>query len=402
MMKRILILGCLLNFAVSLKAQVDTAAIRTVSNQIKKEFAPDKRSVYFNIQFKGDTVFAESTSAPLLEALNNQSKDFKGFVKINTLLPSNKLAGMEYGLANLSVCNNRAAPQNAAEMMTQMILGTPVQVLKKQGGYYLVRTPDGYLSWTDATAVSIMDKTAFEEWKKSKRIIFTSDFGHAFSKADIKSSRVSDLVNGNILVLTGEEKAYYQVVFPDKRTGYIKKTDAQLFSNWLKKPNPNAGAILRTAKTLIGVPYLWGGTSIKGIDCSGFTKTSYFLNGIIIPRDASQQALVGEDIPVLEGDSISLTKCLENLKAGDLLFFAAAKLKGTSGGRITHTAIYMSDGEFIQSAGMVRINSLKPDAANFDERESKTLVSAKRFLNQIGTPEITRVDRHIWYGASPY
>jgi gamma-D-glutamyl-L-lysine dipeptidyl-peptidase len=402
MMKRILILGCLLNFAVSLKAQVDTAAIRTVSNQIKKEFAPDKRSVYFNIQFKGDTVFAESTSAQVLEALNNQSKDFKGFVKINTLLPSNKLAGMKYGLANLSVCNNRSAPQNAAEMMTQMILGTPVQVLKKQGGYYLVRTPDGYLSWADATAVSIMDKTAFEEWKKSKRIIFTSDFGHAFSKADMNSSRVSDLVNGNILVLTGEEKAYYRVAFPDKRTGYIKKTDAKLFSDWLKKPNPNAEAILTTAKTLIGVPYLWGGTSIKGVDCSGFTKTSYFLNGIIIPRDASQQALVGEDIPVLEGDSISLTKCLKNLKAGDLLFFAAAKLKGTSGGRITHTAIYMGNGEFIQSAGMVRINSLKPDAANFDERESKTLVSAKRFLNQIGTSEITRVDRHTWYGTSAY
>jgi len=402
MMKGILILGCLLNFAVSLKAQIDTAAIRTVSNQIKQEFAPDKRSVYFNIQFKGDTVFAESTSAQVLEALNNQSKDFKGFVKINTLLPSKNLAGMEYGLANLSVCNNRAAPQNAAEMMTQMILGTPVQVLKKQGGYYLVRTPDGYLSWTDATAVSIMDKTAFEEWKKSKRIIFTSDFGHAFSKAYMNSSRVSDLVNGNILVLTGEEKAYYQVVFPDKRTGYIKKADAKLFSDWLKKPNPNAEAILTTAKTLIGVPYLWGGTSIKGVDCSGFTKTSYFLNGIIIPRDASQQALVGEDIPVLEGDSINLTKCLKNLKAGDLLFFAAAKLKGTSGGRITHTAIYMGDGEFIQSAGMVRINSLKPDAANFDERESKTLVSAKRFLNQIGTAEITRVDRHAWYGTSAY
>ncbi|CAH0156165.1 Gamma-D-glutamyl-L-lysine endopeptidase [Pedobacter sp. Bi27] len=398
-MKGILILGCLLNFAVSLKAQVDTTAFRTVSNQIKQEFAPDKRSVYFNIQFKGDTVFAESTSAQVLEALNNQSKDFKGFVQINTLLPSNNLAGMEYGLANLSVCNNRAAPQNAAEMMTQMILGTPVQVLKKQGGYYLVRTPDGYLSWTDATAVSLMDKRAFEEWKKSKRIIFTSDFGHAFSKADMNSSRVSDLVNGNILVLTGEEKAYYQVVFPDKRTGYIKKADAKLFSDWLKKTNPNAEAILTTAKTLIGVPYLWGGTSIKGVDCSGFTKTSYFLNGIIIPRDASQQALVGEDIPVLEGDSISLTKCLKNLKAGDLLFFAAAKLKGTSGGRITHTAIYIGDGEFIQSAGMVRINSLKPDAVNFDERESKTLVSAKRFLNQIGTAEITRVDRHDWYGA---
>lgn len=389
----------MIGFAVSLKAQVDTAAYRTVSNQVKKEFAPDKRSVYFNIRFKGDTVFAESTSEKVFDALNKQTKDLSGFVRINALLPSESLKGMEYGLANLSVCNNRAAPQNAAEMMTQMILGTPVQVLKKQGGYYLVRTPDGYLSWTDGTAVSVMDKATFEDWKKSKRIIYTSDFGHAFSRADINASRVSDLVSGNILVLTGEDKDFYKVAFPDKRVGYIKKTDAKLFSSWVKSPNPSAEAILTTAKTLIGVPYLWGGTSTKGVDCSGFTKTSYFLNGIVIPRDASQQALVGEDVDVLEQDSISLTKCLKNLKAGDLLFFAAAKLRGTTGGRVTHTAIYMGDGEFIQSAGMVRINSLKPDAANFDERESKTLVSAKRFLNQIGKPEITRVDQHNWYGA---
>lgn len=397
-MIRMFILAVLLGTTIAVKAQVDTAAYRVIANAVKKEFAPDKRSVYVNVSFKGDTIYAESTSEKALQSLAAKLSKVTGLVKISELLPSKSLNGLEFGLANLSVCNNRAAPQNAAEMMTQMTLGTPVQVLKKQGGYYLVKTPDGYISYTDGAAVSLMNRQSFERWKNAKRMIYLADYGHAYIKADEKSLRVSDLVKGNILEVIAEVKNFYQVVFPDKRTGYIKRAEGTSFSTWRKQTNPNADAILSSAKTLLGVPYLWGGTSVKGVDCSGFTKTSYFLNGIVIPRDASQQALIGEEIEVLENDSTSIDKCLKNLKAGDLLFFAAAKLRGDSKGRITHTAIYMGDGEFIQSAGMVRINSLKPGATNFDEREYKTLVGARRYLNQIGKPEITRVDNHEWYG----
>ena len=397
-MKKLIILFCLFLTSRAVKAQVDTVNFRNIFNQVKKEYAPDKRSVYLSAQFKGDSIFVESTSPEALAALDKQVAAVTGYIKVSSLLPAKTLNGFEYGLANLSVCNNRAAPQNAAEMMTQMILGTPVEVLKKQSGYYLVRTPDGYLSYTDGTAVNLMNKLDFETWKNSTRIIYLEDFGHAFSKADANSIRVSDLVKGNILVLIGEEKGFYKVSFPDKRIGYIKKADVKLFAEWQRRPNPNADAILTTAKTLIGVPYLWGGTSIKGVDCSGFTKTSYFLNGVVIPRDASQQALVGVDVDVLDGDSTNLDKCLKNLKAGDLLFFAAAKLRGTKGGRVTHTAIYMGNGEFIQSAGMVKISSLLPTATNYDERGNKTLVSAKRYLTEIGKAEITRVDQHDWYG----
>src|SRR5205085_814257 len=102
-----------------------------------------------------------------------------------------------------------------------------------------------------------------------------------------------DLVSGNLLKLLAKEKDFYKVEYPDGRVGYIPQNQANYYDQWVKRPNPTANQVLTTAKTLLGVPYLWGGTSIKGVDCSGFTKTAYFLNGIIIPRDASQQALVG-------------------------------------------------------------------------------------------------------------
>lgn len=380
-------------------AQTDTSAYRAKAIEIQKQYAPDKRSVYFNLQLKGDSAKLESTSPKALEEFERLRPQPTSLKFNAVLLPAKELNGFEYGVANLSVCNNRAHPQNAAELMTQMLLGTPLKVFKKQGGFYLVQTPDGYLSWTDGGAVGLMDKAKFESWQKASKIVFVADYGHSYSEAKTSAKRVSDLVSGNILQLLGQENDFYKVGYPDGRVAYLPQAQAKLYSDWVRRPNPKADAILATAQNLLGVPYLWGGTSIKGVDCSGFTKTAYFLNGIVIPRDASQQALVGDPVDVLENDNISITKCLHNLQPGDLLFFSAAKRRGVNGGRVTHTAIYMGNGQFIQSAGMVKINSLVPTAADYDA-QSTTLVGARRLLNEIGKPEITRIDQHDWYGKN--
>ncbi len=389
---------CLLNLLV--KAQADTTAFRSIGLEIQRKYAPDKRAIYFNMQIRGDSVKLESTDEQVLIEFEKLKPNMESVRFSSILLPAKSLNGLTYGVANLSVCNNRANPQNAAELMTQMLLGTPVQVLKKQGGFYLVRTPDGYLSWTDGSAVKSMDEAQFKAWQRADKIVFTTDYGHSYATASTASQRVSDLVGGNILKLLGQEKSFYKVGYPDGRIAYVPKAQASLYQQWVKRPNPNAATILATAKTLLGVPYLWGGTSIKGVDCSGFTKTAYFLNGIIIPRDASQQALIGNIIEVLENDTISVEKCLKNLLPGDLLFFSAAKRRGINGGRVSHTAIYMGNGEFIQSAGMVKINSIIPSADNYDAAQSSTLVGARRILTAIGKPEITRVEKHDWYGKN--
>ncbi len=382
------------------KAQTDTTQFKLVSKEIQKKFAPDKRTVFYNMHIIGDTIKLETSSEQVLQEFDKLMSNMPNLKLASTLLPSNALNGLEYGVANISVANNRSQPQHAAELMTQTLLGTPVKVLKKQGGFYLVRTPDNYLAWIDAGGVKTMDKVQFETWQNADKVIFTADYGHAYLTANINSQRVSDLVNGNILQLLATEKDFYKISYPDGRIGYLPKTQATFYNQWIKKSNPTADQILTVAKTFVGVPYLWGGTSVKGVDCSGFTKSAYFLNGIIIPRDASQQALVGLPIDVLENEDISVDKCLKNLKAGDLMFFAASKRNGINGGRVTHTAIYMGNGEFIQSAGMVKISSLVPTAGNYDGGQSPTLVGARRFLTEIGTPEITRVDQHEWYGKN--
>jgi cell wall-associated NlpC family hydrolase len=208
---------------------------------------------------------------------------------------------------------------------------------------------------------------------------------------------VSDLVHGVILQLAGKEKKFYKVIYPDNRIAYIPVKSAVSYDKWVARPNPDAEQIINVGKTLMGVPYLWGGTSIKGVDCSGFTKTCYYLNGIILPRDASQQALAGEDVDVSENDSASIAKCLKNLKAGDLLFFGSRRKN--AGPIVTHTGIYMGNGEYIHSSGQVRINSMIPGAENYTDLVKKSLVSARRMLTSIGRAEVIRVDKHDFYSS---
>ncbi len=399
-MKKFCLAFLFCGFGIFAHAQSDTAAFKIIGKEIQKKFAPDKRTVYFNLRFKGDSALLETTSEQVLQEFAKLAPTIKGTKFASTLLPEKTLNGFEYGIANISVANNRSQPEHHAELMTQTLLGTPVKVLKKYRGFYLVRTPDNYLAWIDAGGVKTMNKTQFEAWQNCDKIIVTADYGHSFISANNNSQRVSDLVSGNILQLLSTENDFFKVAYPDGRIAYLPKTQAMSYKEWAKKANPSAAQILTSAKAFIGLPYLWGGTSAKGVDCSGFTKSAYFLNGVIIPRDASQQALVGLPVDVMENEYISVEKSLKNLKAGDLLFFAASKRRGINGGRVTHTAIYMGNGEFIQSAGMVKISSLVPTAENYDKGQSVTLVGARRLLTEIGTPQITRVDQHEWYGKN--
>lgn len=371
--------------------------INQLSTQVQKKYAPDKRTEFYELKLEK----AESLGYTLQASNPEAIQEFKSLLKSENLsvilkediLPSKDLGDAIYGVSNLSVINTRYAPNHAAEMATQATLGTPVKILKKEKGHFFVRTPDNYLSWTESRGIIPMNETDFENWQSSKKLVYTDLFGFAYSEASELSMPVSDLVAGNILQILDEGNGFYRVSFPDKRIGFISTKKAQLYDQWKNQANPNADQLLKTARNFLGIPYLWGGTSVKGLDCSGFTKTSYLLHGIVLPRDASQQALVGDLVDILENDTLSLSKALKNLMPGDHLFFAADKRTK----KVTHTALYIGNGEFIHAAGLVRINSMIIGSKNYDDFQSRTLVSARRILTAIGDSEITRIDKHPYY-----
>ncbi|MDR2886850.1 MAG: C40 family peptidase, partial [Bacteroidales bacterium] len=124
----------------------------------------------------------------------------------------------------------------------------------------------------------------------------------------------------------------------------------------------------------------------KAADCSGFVQNVYFRNGIILSRDASLQALHGENIDI--------SGSFDSLQKGDLLFFGTMR---DSVPRVTHVAIYKGNGEYIHSSGMVRVNSLDTARADFSNTRRSSLLLARRIIGNVSTEGITAVKNHQLY-----
>jgi SH3-like domain-containing protein len=293
----------------------------------------------------------------------------------------------QYGITTQSVINMRQEPSVAAEMGTQALMGTPVRILSADNGWVRLMTPDGYTAWATDESVQKMDSEQYKVWKIAPKVIVTTYLTMLRKRPDKTSEVVSDVVWGDILRNNGETDGFYKVQLPDSRVAYLEKDLAMPFGQWLATRRPTAENIIATAKHFIGFPYLWGGTSIKGMDCSGFTRTCFFLNGVILRRDASQQAQTGEQVDINKG--------FDKLKEGDLLFFGSIK-DGKE--HISHVGLYIGKGEFIQSAGMVHISSLLPSTKNYDAYNTKRLLCARRLLTCIDRdPGIVSIKKHPFY-----
>lgn len=360
---------------------------RQIVEEVRLKYAPDKRVAMFRI----DTAFQETplilrgeTTIPqakeeLISKLQAAGITFTDSVAV---LPAAELDGKHFGIVNVSVCNMRSEPAHSAELGTQALLGMPLRVWKKEGGFYLVQSPDHYFGWVDAGGLWLMDETAYENWMQSQRVICTTDFVFAYENAAETSGKVTDLVAGNILQVLGTEGSFTHIQLPDGRTGYVKSDHLMPLGEWLDSRQPDAEHILATAKEMMGRPYLWGGTSGKGMDCSGFTKMAYFLNGIELPRDASQQVHTGE---LVDTDTT-----LTNMQPGDLLFFGR-KATSDKKERITHVAMYLGDGKIIHASDRVEIESMRRGDPTFTQHRLNSFVRSKRIIGSEGRNGVVRL-----------
>ena len=352
--------------------------LETIHADLKQQFAPDKRVELFDIKFdnvnnqvvlKGETTTKKAFDL-LIENLEKKNISFKNEVRI---LPDSAVGDKKYALGNNSVINIRSNPRHSAELGTQGLLGMELKVLDKKGSWYRVQTPDKYISWVDAGGIERMTALELQNWNKKDKLIYTENFGFVYEEKDSKSMRVSDISFGGILALKKDHGSFYEVEYPDNRIGFIKKSEAVLYNSWLKNNPSNADFIETSAKTMLGVPYLWGGTSPKGNDCSGFTKTVYLMNGFVIPRDASQQVHAGK---VVDKDLK-----FEGLEKGDLMFFGTPAKNGKKM-RVTHVGIWLGNGkgEFIHSASNVHLSSINKNEKHYDKFNTNRYLGSRRYL----------------------
>ncbi len=357
-------------------AQTDTSALEAQLGAARVHLAPDKRTAVFAVRAAAEgrdlSLRGEIQSAGMKSALVGIMASHGWSVHADSLvaLPHPSLKGAAFGVVSVSVLNMRVKPEHGAEMASQAILGTPLTVLKLDRGWYLVQTPDKYLGWTD-DLFQQMDRDSFEVWTRRPKVMVTATYTFCTVEAGGAGDRVGDLVAGGILALTKTEGEYFKVAYPDGRTGYVRKEDARPYDEWLAGAHDTQGTIVATAHRLMGIPYLWGGTSTKAMDCSGFTKTVYFLNGVLLPRDASQQVFVGDPAP--GGDS------LDQFQPGDLLFFGFRAGKDRKE-RVTHVGISLGGRRFIHCSFDVHINSLDPSDADYSDRRRQMFLRARRII----------------------
>ena len=364
-----------------LSLMVGAVDVTGVLSEIKQSVAPDKRTAVWDVESieQNDTVVLIGTvgTTEQLHQLNEAlvMRGVSNYVNHVTVLEQTLPCGRRNGIVKLAVASLRCEGKHSAEMATQAGMGTPVRVIEQCGDWLRVQLPDDYIAYIPESSLSFKSADEMLAWRKSKRCVVTAMSSILY--ADVKGEeQVSDLVLSNILEYKGEKGDFVHLATPDGRTGWVKKSDVEMFDKWASQ-TPDVKKIESVARKMMGAGYLWGGTSTKVTDCSGLMKVSYMSNGIILQRDASQQALTGRKI----ADRHSAER-------GDLLFFGNSRT-----GRVTHVGMYLEDGKYIHCSGQVKINSLDPEAEDY----LYSPLSISRVLTEIGTNGIVLVRDHSWY-----
>ena len=354
--------------------------------ELKKVIAPDKRTAVWNVnatQQSGKwvltgTVGTQAQKKAIQAAMLKNG--YAGYTDKVTVLEDAIPAARKWAQVKLSIATLRTEPKHSAEIATQGIMGAPVKVLEKRDDWYRVQMADDYIAYVPESSLAFKTEAQMKAWRKAKRYIVTAYDSRLVTEAH-GDETVSDLVMGNILELKTSQGGWLKLATPDGRVGWVDAADVAELSQWSQQ-GFSAAQLEKTARRMMGSSYLWGGTSTKVTDCSGLTKVCYLSNGIILQRDASQQALTGKIMK--KGTD------WHQYEAGDLLFFGNEKT-----GRVTHVGMYLRDGKYIHCSGQVKINSLDPTASDYPYLYSP--LSASRIKGMVGTPGIVALKSHPWY-----
>lgn len=326
-------------------------------------------------------------------------------------------APTRWGVVELSANFMREKPDFDEELGDQALMGTIVEILDIQGSWIKIKTPEPYTAWVSDLGLVPLDEAGLRDYLEAPKYICTATHSHIYEEPSLKSGIVSEFILGDIVRIlyktihhtSGRYKGYDEgravltrkfvgVVLPSGRTGYVPAKDVAVFYKWAKdkqellgKPESVRENLVSCTRRFLGVPYMWGGTSIKNVDCSGLTRCVFFANGILLPRNASQQARCGEEVPfvdvvwnVSKGDAGDGSKgaagdgskgaagdaavSWSRMLPGDLIFWGREATENTPE-KVSHVGIYIGGGIFIHSSHYVRIGSLNPSSEYFYDRK---------------------------------
>lgn len=233
---------------------------------------------------------------------------------------------MPHGICHLSVIPMRLEPQDQSEIVSQVLFGEHFTVSERRKKWSKIRLAhDKYVGWVDNKQYLSISKEEFKTLKKTPAPM-VGDLVNQLRKAD-----------GALLpIMLGASLPHLQ----DGKL-ILAEQEFKFEGHTLPAAPQDKSKLVETARMYLNAPYLWGGRSVFGIDCSGLTQMVYKLNGYALPRDAKDQAK--------EGDALSF---IEEAEPGDLAFF------DNDNGNITHVGIILENNYILHASGKVRLDRL--------------------------------------------
>ncbi len=304
--------------------------------------------------------------------------------------------GSKWAVVNVSDAFMRSEPRYMSDCVSQTRMGTLVQVLERKGYWVRIKTPEPYEGWVNELALAPTRELGPEEQKASKLYGSTlCPMSRKEAQKYLKARKyivmaeravvedglgsgsdnvVTTLLKGNIVLADGAADKYgVKIMLPDGRKGSVDKFSVKEFEGWAEQEAAESGAdkagdIVSLARCYLGVPYLWGGMSPGHFDCSGLSGFCYFMNGILLPRDASLQVKCGVEVP------------FEQMQAGDLVFFGDSS--------VGHVAICIGEHKIIHASQLVRINSLLPGEKDYYGRN---ILHIRRIIGHLSDGELKAI-----------
>ncbi|MBR5299193.1 MAG: C40 family peptidase [Bacteroidales bacterium] len=299
----------------------------------------------------------------------------------------------------------RLQPDYESPLETQELMGTVVEIVGESGYWREVQTPQPYKAWCTDQGLVEMNAEELKAYEEAPKVIFTELYGHVYKWPSDKADTICDLVGGDMMRFVSKKGKWTMVMLPSGKTGYVRSHLLKKHEGFMsiamgegsaESISPQTTeAIIAEAERLLGVPYLWGGMSAKGVDCSGLVRISHIMNGILLPRNASQQIKCGDRVAMEVDPSFhedgsrqnpdgryseafvrQMKERVMNLKRGDLVYFGTPAT-AEKPMRVTHVGIYLGDNRIIHSSHRVRINSLIPGDADYYENAHR-LIAATR------------------------
>lgn len=342
------------------------AEISVRLEDLRLRHLPDRRLGVWDVALEEEGDAPGITGAVTEPAAIDDLRALAGVAGVRAQIELLPAAGGELqAIAYRSLAHLRAEPRHSAELVSQMILGEEALVLRARGDWLQIQTADHYVAWVHRRSIvrrhagdlESFRARLFERRPPAGRFVVTARGARAVAEPAPYAAPVADLVQGAI-VESGETRGrFLEIVLPDGASGWVARSDAVPAERLAQRFTPSGRAIVEHAAQFLGLPYLWGGTSEKGFDCSGFVQRLFGLHGAWLPRDSDQQAVRGE--PVEPGSDWS------GIVDGDLAFFAEP-----GAGRATHVGILAPGGRLLHAStgrNGVAWDALDPAAAERDE-----------------------------------